>query len=445
MIRHLKPQSGVDWGSQLVFSPDGETLAVADHKGILRYIDASTGAERRIIRNAFPWAHQDGIAGITSVWISRDLQRAATAVRLGTTQMLIRSLPEGDQLRRVAFDGEVCAWSWPNLVVWVQKARGVGLALVSAVTGRVRVRIPGYYARYTPVVFSPDGRLLATLTEGYQEVTVRETATGRSIVTLPTRRVRSIAIAPDDRTLVATGESGLQVWDLATGKQRTQRSTREPGLGEIKPICKQVILTPDGQRAITDVIDGTGLVWDLNTFQTELLTHESSVNVDAWWADLAKDDAGTAYASMWRLGETSPEVVVPFLQKHLRPVLAPDAKVIQRSINDLGSEEFHTREAAMTRLAEFGPLAVKEVAQAASASESPEIRKRALELLNKMPDPIPKAETLRTLRAIAILERTGNLEARLVLTALAAGGSGARETEEAKAALGRFKLRGGKL
>ena len=50
----------------------------------------------------------------------------------------------------------------------------------------------------------------------------------------------------------------------------------------------------------------------------------------------------------------------------------------------------------------------------------------------------PAPETVRTIRAIMVLERIGSPEAQGVLESLARGAPGARETEEAKASLRRL-------
>ena len=67
--------------------------------------------------------------------------------------------------------------SWPHAAVWVPKELGVGLSVVSALTGRTRARIPGFVPWGTPITLSSDGRLLAVLAEGYERVEVREVAT----------------------------------------------------------------------------------------------------------------------------------------------------------------------------------------------------------------------------------------------------------------------------
>ena len=54
--------------------------------------------------------------------------------------------------------------------------------------------------------------------------------------------------------------------------------------------------------------------------------------------------------------------------------------------------------------------------------------------MNNLSDVLPP-ETMRTIRAIMVLERIGSPEAQGVLETLARGAPGARETEEAKASV----------
>ena len=57
--------------------------------------------------------------------------------------------------------------------------------------------------------------------------------------------------------------------------------------------------------------------------------------------------------------------------------------------------------------------------------------------MKNLPD-VPDPETIRTLRAIIVLERIGTPEARSVLETLGRGAPGSRETEESKASLQRL-------
>ncbi len=66
-----------------------------------------------------------------------------------------------------------------------------------------------------------------------------------------------------------------------------------------------------------------------------------------------------------------------------------------------------------------------------------ETRRRLAQVLTNLSDRL-SPETLRTIRAITVLEQIGTPEAKAVLETLARGAPGARETEEARASLERL-------
>ena len=106
--------------------------------------------------------------------------------------------------------------------------------------------------------------------------------------------------------------------------------------------------------------------------------------IEILWADLADADAARAYRAIWAL-LMAPDRVVPFLAERLKPIAMDDPD----------------------KDTSLGPIATD--------------------------------ETLRRLRAIAVLEKIGTAEARSLLERLATGLEGARETRDAKAALRRFR------
>jgi type IV secretory pathway VirB4 component len=72
---------------------------------------------------------------------------------------------------------------------------------------------------------------------------------------------------------------------------------------------------------------------------------------------------------------------------------------------------------------------------------SPELRRRLETLLSKLQGPITSTETLRSLRAIEVLEHIATPEARELLQKLARGAPEARLTREAKTAVERLGRR----
>jgi len=129
---------------------------------------------------------------------------------------------------------------------------------------------------------------------------------------------------------------------------------------------------------------------------------------------------------------------VSFLDDHLQPVRV-DGKRIERLLADLDGNEFAAREAAERELTELGDRAEPRLRQALEDKPSLEMRRRLQAILAG-----PKrlsADSLRTLRAIAVLERIGTPEARVLLEKLAEGAAGERVRQEAKGSLGRLKRR----
>jgi predicted nucleic acid-binding protein len=118
----------------------------------------------------------------------------------------------------------------------------------------------------------------------------------------------------------------------------------------------------------------------------------------------------------------------------LRPVAAADSAKVRQWIADLGNDDFAIRETATKELQKLGDQIISPVKKAMQPNESLESRRRLDRILDTIPD-IPAPATLRAIRAIAVLERIGSADARGVLETLARGAPGARETEEAKAAL----------
>ncbi len=110
---------------------------------------------------------------------------------------------------------------------------------------------------------------------------------------------------------------------------------------------------------------------------------------------------------------------------------------MQRLLADLDSDQFTTRDKAAKELTKLGEPIEPFLRKALEGQPSEEVRRQIKAILEK-PRPVPSGETLRTLRAIQVLERIGMPEAREILKKLAAGAAGARETREAQESLERL-------
>ena len=109
-----------------------------------------------------------------------------------------------------------------------------------------------------------------------------------------------------------------------------------------------------------------------------------------------------------------------------------------RAIANLNSDSFAVRQSATKELLRIGDQVIMRRFKKLMAGDIPlETRRRLEEIVNKLSD-VLAPETLRNIRTIMVLERICTPEKRAVLTTIAAGAPGARETEEAKASLERL-------
>ena len=128
--------------------------------------------------------------------------------------------------------------------------------------------------------------------------------------------------------------------------------------------------------------------------------------------------------------------------KRAAPVRSADAERVSELVGRLDAKEFRVREAASKGLADLGESAAIALRAALAAEPNAEVKGRIDALLDPFaPDKPPAGATLRTLRAVAVLERIGSAEAVAVLKELAGGVEGARVTEAAAEALDRLGIR----
>jgi hypothetical protein len=244
-----------------------------------------------------------------------------------------------------------------------------------------------------------------------------------------------ILLSPDGRLLVMREGNGIAVWEMSTGKVRRHFSGHQ---GYFNTFA----LSPDGRTLLTGGRDTTVLVWDLvrrHERQPDRITPEK---LETLWRDLGGPDAERADQAIGAL-VALPGQSVPFLDRKL--VLAPiaDPKRLAPLLRDLDSDDFAVRQRATTDLQNLGEQAAPALNKALEQSPSIETRLRIeklLAILRPRP-PLAASELLQSLRAVEVLERIDNPEARTLLKRLAAGAPDSRCTQDALNALTRLDPR----
>jgi WD40 repeat protein len=426
----------------VLFTPDSASVIAAAHSvpGGCRLWDVVSGKERRMFD--FPDLPKDAAEMLTSLRLSPDGKRLiALSLRSETkdhkTHVRKRYLTTWDvlsgeriQRRQLSFDNRILmnteklspdgkyatVFHPPSVIIY------------DVLTDRPLRSLTA--AELSPLAFSSDNKLLAYSEQSVgkmQRLRIHEIASGTDVLILDTGQVWSRDFTPDGRFLLTSGDEGLRLWELASGKEVLRYA-------HVTYFVSCVAIASDGRSAATGILDTNILVWDLAPATREK-NNLSVVDLDRLWRQLASDDASSAYRAAGAF-IADPERALPFLAQRLQPV-KQDAPRIRRLIADLDSEKFAVRDAAFQELEKMDDAAHAVLRQELQKAASLEMRRRIQSLLS-VPWVVRSPEKLRQIRAVMVLEQIGTAEARRVLERLAGGASEARQTREAKAALQRL-------
>ena len=324
--------------------------------------------------------------------------------------------------------------------VWVAVVEENGLAVYETGTGRMVRDIPyvGPIARREwahGVAFTPDRfAVLTAHASGVVYWPVGNAVPPREMRLAPGEtldgRESLLAVSPDGRlALIGNDQFELIVIELTTLSERFRISTRPRGP------ASSTLFAPDGRRLIVANGDGTVTIHDLARGASPLA--ESIPGPAAAWAELASDDAVTAFRGMQHLAAT-PHLALAFLRHHL--VLATPDEQTSRWIRQLDAPRYSSRELAQRELARLGHAARAALLAASRTELSAECQRRVETLLEGTRGPDLSPGGIRTGRAVEVVERLGSPEAVTLLREWAAGPDGATRTECARAAVARCEL-----
>jgi RNA polymerase sigma factor (sigma-70 family) len=397
------------------FSADGKTLAV--RSGLdpsVQFWDTLTG--RELVRRG-----SEGKGRALAVATDRDGSRVFSDADTGKELFRFRQRPREWRSETVSFDGKFFARG---------SADQGGNVVVRDIAANKEVRrCQGYPCDVSALAFSGDGRYLAgafsteppaiVLWDFHSGARLVECRGGADAFT-------ALAFSPDGRTLASGGGDGMvRLWEVATGGERGSfRGHRGPVL------C--LAFAPDGDRLVSGGEDTAGLVWNLRA-------RGPAPDLPALWDDLASADAAKGFQAIGKL-VSAPDRAVALLEKRLRPAPVASPERLARLVADLDSDSFEMREKAAKELEGLGEVAEAVLRRAREAGPSAEVRRRAEELLRKLPL-TGSGERLRQFRAVEVLEGLATPEARRLLREWGRGAPEALLTRESRAALERLDRR----
>ncbi len=468
----------------LAFSTDGKEVVSHAHRdhslgGQLFRWDAVTG---KLLARVFPDAPEEGWPGSNQDWLLAP-GGGHLAERVGQATYLY----EGSTGKRLVLADKVppnSDWTFtPDGRALITTGADQEVRLWDVATGKLlrRLELEKKGGPISWLRFTPDGRTLVT-GQRWQKVHLWDAATGkhRATLTLPAEREPNqkpldkwqTAFTPDGRYLFASNTTNLWVWDLVARREigpfeadHYEWDVAGSGQVAVSPdgrllawfdeawklrlyeVCtgrivhrfkegySSIAFAPSGWRLATGCeADASVLVWDLPLlFRSQPPGKDTSP--EALWAALAGDDAVQAHRALWRLAAL-PEAGT-FLARHLQPVEALPPERLRALLADLDSPDFATRQKAEGSLAAAGEAVREALAEASARTKDAEVRRRLARLQARLQPRAP--ERLREVRAVLALEARGTPEARRLLEKLGAGAPEARLTQEAKAALRRWR------
>ena len=261
----VKARIGKGGVKMIKYFPDGTKLAVGSTIGIWVY-DAQTGEPIDLLTthtgpvNAIAFTPD----GNTFATASDDNTARLWDARTGQLKEMFFELPSDADALDISADGKVLAVGCYNSIHLFDLQEGWQIARVRRHTEEVH-----------SVVFSPDGKLLASIAEsGDDTILLWDAQTGNLLRAITEETdIESIAFSPDSSTLAsATWGGGINLWDVDTTKLlRTCETESWMDNGNATEF------SPDG-RTLAGGFDAAVCFWDVATGKLQkTIEHEDSV------------------------------------------------------------------------------------------------------------------------------------------------------------------------
>jgi HEAT repeats len=385
----------------VALSPDGKLLVAGGMHGEVYLCDPSQG---RIIRT----------------WRSRPMDDI-TAVGFASSETILAASSDGPvrffsrtgaELRTAMQCSDACLAIQNGQLLTLRKQTG-RIALLDLETGATDpIPAPGCET----ACLSPDGKFLlgagragdkldffvVDLAAKQAKSSWSESgiaASGRHRISHGQRYISALALSSGGRFAATAFEDG----SILVRETAAHLDWRLPNRRSGPVSC--LIFTPS-ERQLLYVTEGFLHVESLRARDESGVASSrlDAQTLERLWKDLSHKESGRALEAVWALAD-GPAKSVPFLEERLRNLpVASDQRTYKELIAALDDNQFKVRRAAFRELQERGTEAVPALQAVLKDPFSPEVRRRAEELLDELQMPTCPPERLAPLRGIMALE-----------------------------------------
>ncbi len=239
----------------MALRPDGHTLAVVSDKNI-RLLDLQTRNQKNVLTG-----HKDDVDSLAFSPTGEILASGSE-----DTTIKLWDVDTGELLRTLIGHTAVVQWvAFPRDGKVLASAAGGEdtICLWDVGTGKLLRTITGQPDRfrsfaYAPVAYAPDGLTLAGAGAD-SKIRLWDVSTGKLIKTITTdmKSVDWVVYSPDSKTLASVSEwhNNIYLWDVQTGERLKVLTGHTNTVGSIA-------YSPDGKTLASESGDGTVRFWD---------------------------------------------------------------------------------------------------------------------------------------------------------------------------------------
>lgn len=254
---------------KVVYSPDGERLAIAEQNGLIEFWDSAYGNKVLEIQD---------VGKITDMVFTPDGTQFITASEDGTAR--VWNPTTGDEIYRLEHGGPVRAVAVSTNGYWLATASDDQYARSWNLRTGKQVASVYHTAGVTDVDFSPGGSWVASTGKDRAVILWTPTTGVKHLTMYHDTEVNLVLFGPMGSFWMATASRGgtVTIWNPQTGSRLAQLSHEQDVVA--------MTYSPDGKWLATASLDNTARIWEPDTGRAlAQLRHDRQVLAVAFSAD----------------------------------------------------------------------------------------------------------------------------------------------------------------